>query len=94
MLTKQISFMPRPKLLLIEYMLKMILSSCGVSLFNKNLGIISSLLNRFTVAPMAPHGQFVIGTDGSVTTSPPIPAARHANLFKEVKSKYYTLPSH
>lgn len=43
---------------------------------------------------MAPHGQFVIGTDGSVTTSPPVPAARHANLFKEVKSKYYTLLSH
>ncbi|KAL7309932.1 hypothetical protein PS15m_010749 [Mucor circinelloides] len=37
------------------------------------------------VAPMAPHGQFIIGNDHSVTTSPPIPAARHAHLFKDVK---------
>jgi len=36
---------------------------------------------------MAPHGQFVIGSDYSVTTSPPVPAARHAHLFKDVKSK-------
>lgn len=36
---------------------------------------------------MAPHGQFIIGNDHSVTTSPPIPAARHAHLFKDVKSK-------
>lgn len=41
-----------------------------------------------TVAPMAPHGQFVIGSDYSVTTSPPVPAARHAHLFKDVKSTY------
>lgn len=37
------------------------------------------------VAPMSPHGQFEIGKDGSMKTSPPIPAARHAHLFKDVK---------
>ncbi|GAA5799922.1 hypothetical protein HPULCUR_005343 [Helicostylum pulchrum] len=37
------------------------------------------------VSPMAPHGQFEIGKGGSMKTSDPIPAARHAHLFKDVK---------
>ncbi|KAI7896354.1 alkaline-phosphatase-like protein [Mucor mucedo] len=37
------------------------------------------------VAPMAPHGQFEIGNDGSMKTSSPVPAARHAHLFKDVQ---------
>ncbi|KAI8331146.1 alkaline-phosphatase-like protein [Chlamydoabsidia padenii] len=37
------------------------------------------------VAPMAPHGQFVMGDKGSMKTEPPVPAARHAHLFKDVK---------
>lgn len=37
------------------------------------------------VAPMSPHGQFEFGKDGSMKTSPPVPAARHAHLFKDVK---------
>jgi arylsulfatase A-like enzyme len=41
------------------------------------------------VAPMAPHGQFKIGRDGSLSTGPAIPAARHAHLFKDVKSKSF-----
>jgi hypothetical protein len=39
------------------------------------------------IAPMAPHGQFKMGDNGSMTTEPPVPAARHAHLFKDVKSK-------
>lgn len=45
---------------------------------------------------MAPHGQFEIGKDGAMKTSDPIPAARHAHLFKDVKSKVFffkNLPS-
>lgn len=34
---------------------------------------------------MAPHGQFAVGKDGAMKTSDPIPAARHAHLFKDVK---------
>ncbi|KAL0081030.1 secreted arylsulphatase [Phycomyces blakesleeanus] len=37
------------------------------------------------VAPMAPHGQFFIGDNGSIETMPAVPATRHANLFKDVK---------
>ncbi|KAI7876523.1 Arylsulphatase [Lichtheimia hyalospora FSU 10163] len=39
------------------------------------------------VAPMAPHGQFtfVNGDPENIQTEPPIPAARHADLFKDVK---------
>lgn len=37
------------------------------------------------VAPMAPHGEFVIGNNGGISTQPPVPAARHANLFKDAK---------
>lgn len=36
---------------------------------------------------MAPHAQFTIYGNGSMTTSPAVPAARHAHLFKDVKSK-------
>lgn len=36
---------------------------------------------------MAPHGQFEISSDGSMTTKSAVPAARHAHLFKDVKSK-------
>ncbi|ORX50234.1 Arylsulphatase [Hesseltinella vesiculosa] len=37
------------------------------------------------VAPMSPHSNFAFdGTNGIVST-PPIPAARHAHLFKDVK---------
>ncbi|CAO3587797.1 unnamed protein product [Absidia cylindrospora] len=37
------------------------------------------------VAPMAPHGQFRIQENGGMKTEPPVPAARHAHLFKNVK---------
>ncbi|CAO3685770.1 unnamed protein product [Rhizopus stolonifer] len=37
------------------------------------------------VSPMAPHAQFTIYGNGSMTTSPAVPAARHAHLFKDVK---------
>lgn len=37
---------------------------------------------------MAPHGQFVISDNGRISTAPAVPAARHAHLFKDVKSKY------
>ncbi|CEP14712.1 hypothetical protein [Parasitella parasitica] len=37
------------------------------------------------VAPMAPHGQFEIFSNGTITTRSPVPAARHANYFKDVK---------
>ncbi|KAI9483817.1 MAG: alkaline-phosphatase-like protein [Benjaminiella poitrasii] len=37
------------------------------------------------VAPTAPHGQFIINSDHTIETQPPVPAARHANLFKDVK---------
>ncbi|CAO3629163.1 unnamed protein product [Cunninghamella blakesleeana] len=36
------------------------------------------------VSPMAPHGQFNI-SNNQIITEPPIPAARHAHLFKDVK---------
>ncbi|KAI8086295.1 alkaline-phosphatase-like protein [Halteromyces radiatus] len=36
------------------------------------------------VAPMAPHGQFSF-QNGVMKTEPPVPAARHAHLFKDVK---------
>lgn len=36
---------------------------------------------------MAPHGQFVVDSDGSMTTGSPVPAARHVHLFKDAKSK-------
>lgn len=36
---------------------------------------------------MAPHGQFEIRDDGSMTTSSSVPAARHAHLFNDVQSK-------
>ena len=42
------------------------------------------------VAPMAPHGQFKSSPAGGMTTEPPISAARHAHLFKDVKSMYAT----
>jgi N-acetylglucosamine-6-sulfatase len=45
------------------------------------------------VAPMAPHGQFNISSDGSISTHPPIPAARHAHLFRDVKSKFLSKPA-
>ena len=39
------------------------------------------------VAPMAPHGQFKTSqTGGGMSTEPPMSAARHAHLFKDVKS--------
>ncbi|RCH77921.1 hypothetical protein CU098_000703, partial [Rhizopus stolonifer] len=37
------------------------------------------------IAPMAPHGEFIIGEGGQITTRPAVPAARHAHLFKDVK---------
>ncbi|GAN03652.1 arylsulfatase [Mucor ambiguus] len=37
------------------------------------------------VAPMAPHGQFEIFSNGTITSRSPVPAARHANHFKDVK---------
>ncbi|KAI8330816.1 alkaline-phosphatase-like protein [Choanephora cucurbitarum] len=37
------------------------------------------------VAPVAPHGEFFLGNDGSVKTRPAVPASRHAHLFKDVK---------
>lgn len=40
---------------------------------------------------MAPHGQFKVGSDGKLSTSPPIPAARHAHLFEDIKSKSFFL---
>lgn len=36
---------------------------------------------------MAPHGQFILHEDGTINTSPPIPAERHKNYFQNVKSK-------
>ncbi|KAG0857018.1 hypothetical protein G6F16_004238 [Rhizopus arrhizus] len=37
------------------------------------------------VAPMAPHAQFTIHDNGSLSTGPAVPAARHAHLFQDVK---------
>lgn len=39
---------------------------------------------------MAPHGQFkfVNGDPENIETEPAVPAARHANLFKDVKSTW------
>ncbi|KAG1493387.1 hypothetical protein G6F47_009940 [Rhizopus delemar] len=37
------------------------------------------------VAPMAPHAQFTIHANGSLSTGPAVPAARHAHLFQDVK---------
>lgn len=34
---------------------------------------------------MAPHGQFEIFSNGTITSRSPVPAARHANYFKDVK---------
>lgn len=48
------------------------------------------LVLSFIVAPMAPHGQFkfVNGDPENIETEPAVPAARHANLFKDVKSTW------
>lgn len=43
----------------------------------------------YIVAPMAPHGQFILNPDGSIETSPAVPADRHKDLFKDVKSKFH-----
>ena len=39
---------------------------------------------------MAPHGQFtfVNGDPENIQTEPPVPAVRHADLFKNVKSMW------
>lgn len=40
---------------------------------------------------MAPHAQFTIHDNGSLSTGPAVPAARHAHLFQDVKSKFQIL---
>lgn len=67
-------------------------SFCGVCYYDDDQN--QQCLNHhwlfFIVAPMAPHGQFkfVNGDPENIETEPAVPAARHANLFKDVKSTW------
>lgn len=73
------------------YVISAMIDSSNV-LATYHVSIIIVLTVIYVVAPMAPHGQFtfVNGDPENIQTEPPVPAARHANLFKDVKSMWIT----